>query len=100
MTRLFASLLIQLAYLDHHGQTIHLMMQYVCDTTNITLDDCIYMEAYELLSEIVHAQTVGGMSAVVEVIDSNRICLEVYHDVLAYSVMSHQTHCCFLVSTG
>ena len=84
MTKWLAPLLTQLAYLDHCRQTIRLMMQYVCGATKITLDDRIYAEAYELLSEIVRAHAAGGMLAVVEVIDCNKIRLEVCHDVLAW----------------
>ena len=82
MTRWFAPLLMQLAHLNHHRQMIHLMMQYVCTTTDITLHNCVYTEAYELLSEIIWAHTAGGMSALVEVINCNTMHLEVCHDVL------------------
>ena len=40
---------MQFAYLNHHRQTICLMMQYVCSATNITAFQNV--EAYELLSD-------------------------------------------------
>ena len=85
MTRCFTLLLTQLAHLNHHGQMIHLMMQYVCTTTDITLHNRVYTEASELLSQIVRAHTAGGILALVEVIDCNKMRLEVCRDVLPWS---------------
>jgi hypothetical protein len=79
MARWFAPLLSQLAYIDHHGQTICLLMQYVCGATDNTVDDRIYAEVCMLLSEIVCAHDSGGISAVEEVTNCIKTRLEVCH---------------------
>jgi hypothetical protein len=69
MTRWFTPLLTRLACIGDHGVTIRLLMQYVCDPRNILLADNVAAEIEHILSEILHADDVGGISAVIEVFD-------------------------------